>query len=58
MRFQMKYMDLTEWFPSIGAAHSPSNTYVQATVLTENPTVSVFVVETTDVQRARIRLAV
>ncbi|XP_025405669.1 CD109 antigen-like isoform X2 [Sipha flava] len=38
--FEMKYMDLTEWFPSIGAAHSPSNTYVQATVLTENPTVN------------------
>lgn len=37
----MKYLDLTEWFPSIGAAHSPSNTYVQATVLTENPTVRV-----------------
>jgi len=33
------YKDLTEWFPTIQRALSPSNTYLQATILSRNPQV-------------------
>lgn len=33
------YKDLTEWFPTIQRALSPSNTYLQATIRSKNPQV-------------------
>lgn len=33
--FQAEYLDMKEGFPTISAANSPSNTFIQATMLTE-----------------------
>lgn len=33
-------MDVKEWFSTVSAAMSPSNTFIQAIVKTETPTVS------------------
>lgn len=37
--FQAEYLDLKESLPSIAAAVSPSNTFIQAVLKTKNPTV-------------------
>lgn len=44
-------MDLTEWFSTVSASMSPSHTYLQATLMTENPRmnqdITIFVNSTT-----------
>ncbi|XP_050425560.1 CD109 antigen-like isoform X2 [Adelges cooleyi] len=37
---EAEYLDLKEWFSTVSASNSPSLTFVQATVLTERPTVN------------------
>jgi hypothetical protein len=41
---QAEYLDLKEWFSTVGAAMSPSNTFIQAVINTENPVVSIRVI--------------
>lgn len=41
---QAEYLDLKEWFSTVSAAMSPSNTYIQAVINTENPVVSISVI--------------
>jgi hypothetical protein len=37
---QAEYLDLKEWFSTVTASTSPSNTFIQAVIVTEHPTVS------------------
>ncbi|XP_065223295.1 CD109 antigen-like isoform X2 [Planococcus citri] len=43
LRIEAEYLDLKESLPSIAAAVSPSNTFIQAVLKTKNPTVNQFV---------------
>jgi hypothetical protein len=46
---QAEYLDLKEWFSTGGASLSPSNTFIQALIKTEHPTVSIIVNTTTNI---------
>ena len=43
LALEAKYKDLTQWLGDIVRAQSPSNSFLQATLLTENPRVSLCV---------------
>ena len=36
-KFKASYLDLTEWFSTVSKSMSPSETYLQTTLMTENP---------------------
>lgn len=40
LALEAEYLDLKEWFSAVSAAMSPSNTYIQAVINTENPVVN------------------
>lgn len=37
---QAEYLDIKEWFSTVSASMSPSNTFIQAVINTEHPVVS------------------
>ncbi|KAJ9579454.1 hypothetical protein L9F63_024436, partial [Diploptera punctata] len=37
---EAEYLDLKEWFSTVSSALSPSNTFIQAVLVTQNPTVN------------------
>jgi hypothetical protein len=45
---QAEYLDLKEWFSTVSASMSPSNTFIQAVINTEHPTVSTRTIKTTN----------
>lgn len=36
---EAEYLDIKEWFSTISASESPSNSFIQAALLTQNPKV-------------------